>query len=158
MTGVQTCALPISDIAGGATAVQQAADFDAFINKDKYLSSRRGQYTERNAAFTPWNNDLDFRFTQDFKVGNGKRKQTITFTYDIINLTSLLNKNWGHYYFSANTFNSTSSIGLAPKTTPSFATAATTYPKYTFQDPGTPYSIDLFQSRWQMQFGVRYSF
>lgn len=147
-----------SDIAGGATAVQQAADFDAFINKDKYLSSRRGQFTERNAAFTPWNNDLDFRFTQDFKVGNGKRKQTITFTYDIINLTNLLNKNWGRYYFSANTFNSTSSIGLTPKTTPAFAAASTSYPKYTFQDPGVPYSVDLFQSRWQMQFGVRYSF
>jgi len=25
------------------------------------LSSRRGQFTERNAARTPWNTDLDFR-------------------------------------------------------------------------------------------------
>ncbi|WP_246229759.1 hypothetical protein [Mucilaginibacter humi] len=101
---------------------------------------------------------MDFRFTQDFKFGNGKKKQMITFTYDIINLTNLLNKNWGHYYFSANTFNSTSSIGLTAKTTPAFGAAATTYPKYTFRDPGTPYSVDLFTSRWQMQFGVRYTF
>jgi hypothetical protein len=147
-----------TDIVGGATAATQAAAFDAFIDKDSYLKTRRGQFTERNAAFTPWNNDLDFRFTQDFKFGNGKKKQMITFTYDIINLTNLLNKNWGHYYFSANTFNSTSSIGLSAKTTPTFVNAATTYPKYTFQDPGTPYSVDLFQSRWQMQFGIRYSF
>jgi hypothetical protein len=148
-----------SDIAGGQTAVQQAAAFDAFINKNKYLSSRRGNFTERNAAFTPWNNDLDFRFTQDFKFGNGKHKQMITFTYDIINLTNLLNKKWGQYYFSANTFNSTSSVGLTPVKagTPTFGNAATTYPKYTFQDPGVPYSVDLFASRWQMQFGVRYS-
>jgi hypothetical protein len=148
-----------SDIAGGQTAVQQAAAFDAFINKNKYLSSRRGNFTERNAAFTPWNNDLDFRFTQDFKFGNGKHKQMITFTYDIINLTNLLNKKWGQYYFSANTFNSTSSVGLTPVKagTPSFENAATTYPKYTFQDPGVPYSVDLFASRWQMQFGIRYS-
>lgn len=147
-----------SDIAGGATAAQQAANFDAFIDKNDYLKTRRGQYTERNAAFTPWNNDLDFRFTQDFKFGSGKHKQMITFTYDIINLTNLLNKDWGHYYFSPNTFNSTSSIGLSAKTTPSFGTASTTYPKYTFQDPGVPYSVDLFSSRWQMQFGVRYTF
>jgi hypothetical protein len=149
-----------SDIAGGATAVQQAALFDAFIDKDSYLSSRRGQFTERNAAFTPWNTNLDFRFSQDFKVGNGKRKQVITFTYDIINLTNLLNKKWGQYYFSANTFNSTANVGLSAPTggTPSFANAATTYPKYRFQDPGLPYSVDLFASRWQMQFGVRYSF
>ncbi|MFD2870873.1 carboxypeptidase regulatory-like domain-containing protein [Mucilaginibacter ximonensis] len=146
-----------SDIAGGATAVQQAAAFDAFIDKSKYLSSRRGNFTQRNAAFTPWNNDLDFRYTQDFKFG-GKHKQMITLTYDIVNLTNLLNKKWGQYYFSPNTYNSTSSIGLAPKTTPTFANAATTFPKYTFQDPGVPYSVDLMNSRWQMQFGVRYTF
>ena len=147
-----------SDIVGGATAAQQAAVFDAFIDKSSYLSSRRGDFTQRNAAFTPWNNQLDFRFTQDFKFG-GKHKQMITFTYDIINLTNLLNKKWGQYYFSANTFNSTSSIGLTPAKngTPTFANASTTYPKYTFQDPGVPYSVDLFASRWQMQFGIRYS-
>jgi hypothetical protein len=147
-----------TDIVGGQTAAQQAAAFDAFIDKNSYLSSRRGDFTQRNAAFTPWNNQLDFRFTQDFKFG-GKHKQMITFTYDIINLTNLLNKKWGQYYFSANTFNSTSSIGLTPAKngTPTFANAATTYPKYTFQDPGVPYSVDLFASRWQMQFGIRYS-
>jgi rubrerythrin len=149
-----------TDIAGGATAAQQAAAFDKFIDKDKYLTSRRGEFTERNAAFTPWNNDLDFRFTQDFKFGNGKHKQMITFTYDIVNLTNLLNKKWGQYYFSPNTYNSTSSVGLTPVKagTPAFSAVGTTYPKYTFQDPGVPYSVDLFTSRWQMQFGIRYSF
>lgn len=147
-----------SDVVGGATAAQQAAAFDAFIDKDKYLATRRGQFTQRNAAFTPWNNNLDFRFSQDFKFGSGKRKQVITFTYDIVNLTNLLNKHWGQYYFSANTFNSTSSIGLTAKTTPTFANAPTTYPKYNFTDPGVPYSVDLFASRWQMQFGLRYAF
>ena len=149
-----------SDVVGGATAAQQAAAFDAFINKDKYLSSRRGEFTQRNGAFTPWNNNLDFRFSQDFKFGNGKHKQVITFTYDIVNLTNLLSKNWGQYYFSPNTFNSTSSIGLAAKSggTPAFTAASTTYPKYTFTDPGVPYSVDLFASRWQMQFGLRYAF
>ncbi|MEN0056627.1 MAG: carboxypeptidase regulatory-like domain-containing protein [Mucilaginibacter sp.] len=147
-----------SDIVGGQTAAQQAAAFDAFIDKNSYLSSRRGNFTERNASFTPWNNQLDFRFTQDFKFGN-KHKQMITFTYDIINLTNLLKKSWGQYYFSANTFNSSASVGLTPVKagTPAFGNAATTYPKYTFADPGLPYSVDLFASRWQMQFGIRYS-
>lgn len=149
-----------TDIVGGQTAAQQAAAFDAFIDKSSYLSSRRGNFTQRNGGFTPWNNQLDFRFAQDFKFGSGKHKQVITFTYDIVNLTNLLNKKWGQYYFSANTFNSTSSIGLAPAKngTPSFGNAATSYPKYTFADPGLPYSVDLFASRWQMQFGIRYAF
>jgi hypothetical protein len=150
----------------------QATAFDNFINADSYLSTRRGQFTERNAARTPWNTDLDFRFTQDFNFGT-KHKQSITFTFDIINLTNLLNKDWGHYYFSSNTFNSTASVGLTTVSklpgasggptfvqngfvTPNGATGA--YPTYKFTDPGVPYQVDLFASRYQMQFGLRYNF
>jgi hypothetical protein len=156
-----------NDIAGGKTAVQQAADFDAFINSDSYLKNRRGQFTERNAAHTPWNTNLDFRFTQDFKLGTEKSRQMLTFTFDIINLTNLLNNAWGHYYFSPNTYNSTSSIGLTTVSKlPGAADGQTfvpngnvsAYPKYTFANPGLPYSVDLFASRYQMQFGLRYSF
>lgn len=142
------------------TAAQQAqaTAFDNYVSGNEYLNSRRGNFTERNAARTPWNTQADFRFAQDFNFGAEKHKQTLTLTYDIINLTALLNKNWGHYYFSPNTFNSTSSIGLSKATTPTYATAATTYPTYTFKDPGVPYAVDPFASRWQMQLGVRYSF
>ena len=142
------------------TAAQQtqATAFDNYISGSEYLNSRRGNFTERNAARTPWNTQADFRFAQDFNFGPEKHRQTITLTYDIINLTALLNKKWGHYYFSPNTFNSTSSIGLSKATTPNFATAATTFPTYTFKDPGLPYAVDPFASRWQMQFGLRYSF
>jgi len=140
------------------TAVQQAALFDQFIDNDKYLKTRRGNFTERNGARTPWNNDADFRLTQDFNFKNGKKVQTITFTFDIINLTNLLSKNWGKYYYSPNTYNSTSSVGLAALPAPSFANAPTSYPQYTFTNPGVPYAVDPFTSRYQMQFGLRYSF
>jgi hypothetical protein len=143
------------------TAAEQAMAnaFDAYINTNDYLSSRRGQFTERNAAHTPWNTDVDFRFTQDFNFGD-KHKQSLTFTFDIINLTNLVNKDWGHYYFSSNTFNSTASIGLSSVTKPAFVSGGTTttYPTYKFTDPGVPYQVDLFTSRYQMQFGLRYSF
>lgn len=144
-----------SDITG-KTAAAQAAEFNAYIDGNKYLSSRRGDFTQRNGARTPWNNQLDFRFSQDFNFKWwGKRTHTITLTYDIINLTNLLNGDWGHQYFSPNTFNSTSDIGLTKTTSGS----ATTYPKYTFKQPtGKPYSTDFFASRYQMQLGVRYSF
>lgn len=142
-----------------ATEASQAAAFDQYIDSNPYLSSRRGKFTERNAAHTPWNTDLDFRFTQDFNFGT-KRKQIITITYDIINLTNLLNKDWGHYYFSSNTFNSTASVGLKSATKPTAVSGGTTatYPTYTWADPGVPYQVDLFQSRYQMQLGIRYTF
>jgi hypothetical protein len=136
----------------------QAAAFDSFINSDKYLSTRRGQFTERNAARTPWNYQADFRFSQDFKiVNNGTHKHTLSFTYDIVNLTNLLNKDWGVQYFSPNTFNSMASVGLSSIT--GGAGSATAYPTYTFNQANTSnYSKDFFASRFQMQFGLRYSF
>ncbi|PVH24608.1 TonB-dependent receptor [Sphingobacterium corticibacter] len=136
----------------------QAAAFDAYIDSDSYLRGRRGKFTERNGARTPWNYQADFRFSQDYHIiREGKRTQTITFTYDIINLTNLLSKNWGIQYFAPNTFNSTSSIGLTP--VEGQAGSATAYPQYTFSEGNvTNYSRDFFASRWQMQFGLRYSF
>jgi hypothetical protein len=132
----------------------QLAAFNNYVEQNKYLSTRRGNFTERNGGRTPWNTQLDFRFTQDFNLKAGKRIHTISFTYDIVNLTNLLNRDWGKSYFSPNTFNSMASTGLkvtAPAT-------PGTYPKYTWTDPGTPYSVDLFGSRYQMQAGLRYSF
>ena len=135
----------------------QAAAFNKFIDGDKYLKTRRGQFTERNGARTPWNVQADFRFSQDFiVVGSGAKKQTLTFTYDIVNLTNLLSKKWGVQYFSPNTYNSMASVGLKAV---SGTGSATTYPNYTFDAANTSsYSKDFFASRFQMQFGLRYSF
>lgn len=142
-----------ANIANGATAAQQAAAFDAFINGNKYLSSRRGTFTERNGGRTPWNTQLDFRFSQDIALLNGNRPHTVTFTFDIVNLTNLLNKDWGIQYFSPNTFNSTADIGLSYT-----KQVINGYPVYTWKAPQAAYSKDFFASRYQMQFGLRYTF
>lgn len=132
----------------------QASAFDAYVNNDKYLKTRRGEFTERNGGRTPWNTQLDFRLAQDFNLKVGKNTHTITFTYDIMNLTNLLDKKWGWVYFSPNTFNSMASTGL--KVTAPATPGA--YPAYTWSNPGVPYSLDLFSSRYQMQAGLRYTF
>lgn len=136
------------------TAQQQADQFNAFIDQDKYLSDRRGKFTERNGARTPWNTQADLHFAQD--VGLGRRSnQVVTLTVDIMNVTNLLNKEWGWVFFSPNTYNSTASVGLVP-----YIPAQTSqgYPIYQYQNPGKPYSVDFMNSRWQMQLGLRYSF
>ena len=136
--------------------IQQAAAFDAFIDGDRYLKTRRGLFTERNGARTPWNVQADFRFSQDLIVSEAAgHKHTLTFTYDIVNLTNLLNKNWGVQYFSPNTYNSMASVGLKAVT----AGTPTSYPIYTYDVNNTStYAKDFFASRFQMQFGLRYSF
>ena len=141
------------------SAAQQADAFNKFIDGNAYLSSRRGNFTERNTGRTPWNNQLDLRFEHNFSFMTGGRssgkKQQITFMWDIINLTNLLDKHWGWSYFSPNTYNSTASVGLVPYIP---ARSSLGYPLYQFVDPGKPYSVDFFNSRWQMQAGIRYAF
>jgi len=144
------------DLEGGATAVQQAAAFNKFIDGNDYLSSRRGKYTERNMGRTPWNVQADVKIAHDILV-NKNKGQFITLSVDIINVTNLLYKKWGVQYFSPNTFNSTSSVGLTPSLFPPQQNGGS-WPVFTFADPGQPYSIDYFNSRTQMQFGVRYTF
>ncbi|GAB3561929.1 carboxypeptidase regulatory-like domain-containing protein [Spirosoma luteolum] len=128
----------------------QAQDFMNYVQSDKYLSSRMGNFTERNAGRTPWNNTMDLRFLHEVKL---QGKHTLQFSYDIINFLNLVNKNLGYVYFSPNTFNSTASVGLARATNPT-----TGDPTFTWSRPTTPYSIDPLGSRWQMQLGARYSF
>jgi hypothetical protein len=140
----------------GKTAQQQADAFNAFIDNNKYLKSRRGDFTERNTGRTPWNVQADLHVSHDIFLNSTKSK-FITLVADVMNVTNLLNSNWGIQYFSPNTFNSTASVGLTPTLYPPMQNAGN-YPVYTFSDPGRAYSIDYFGSRSQMQLGVRYTF
>jgi len=143
------------DIAGGQTAAQQAAAFNAYIDANEYLSGRRGNFTERNKARTPWNVQADLRLAHELPV-NGKG-HILTLSADVMNLTNLLYRKWGVQYFSPNTFNSTSSVGLTPTLFPPQQNEGN-WPVFEFRNPGTPYSIDYFNSRAQVQLGLRYSF
>lgn len=138
------------------TAEAQAKEFNMFIDGNKYLSSRRGDFTERNMGRTPWNVQADLHFAQEFHFP-GLKTHFITFTADVMNLSNLLNSNWGKQYFSPNTFNSTASVGLNPVLFPP-AQSKEGYPVYTFSNPGKPYSVDYLASRYQMQLGLRYTF
>ena len=143
------------DVAG-QTADQQAAAFNQFIDGNEYLSSRRGMFTERNKGRTPWNIQTDLHIAHELFV-NSKGSQSLSFTIDVMNVANLISKSWGVQYFSPNTFNSTSSVGLTPTLFPPQQNAGN-YPVFTFSNPGQPYSIDYFGSRTQMQLGLRYSF
>jgi hypothetical protein len=170
VTNVGTRDKPVYALDGSGA---QYAALNSFISNDPYLSTRRGQYAERNAARTPWNNQADVRFMLETKLGKldadatgaVPSAHTIQISFDIVNVGNLLNSNWGRQYFVPNTFNSTLGTGLSQVT---FADAqgnlSSTYtanqfnrPAFTFGTPAT-YSIDQLASRWQGQLGVRYSF
>ena len=77
-----------------SVAEQQDA-FEAFINQDSYLKSRRGQYAERGAVFLPMVYNADVSITQDIFANLGGQKNTLQLRFDILNFGNLLNDNWG---------------------------------------------------------------
>jgi hypothetical protein len=90
---------PLTVTSGGVTysytAAQQAAAFDQLIQSDDYLSSRRGQYAERNGVFLPVVHTVDLSITQDVFSNVGGKKHSGQVRLDITNFGNLLNKNWG---------------------------------------------------------------
>ncbi len=142
------------------TNTQQVADYENYISNNEYLNSRRGKFTERNGANTPWNIQADMRIMDEIKIKDGKDfTHTLQFSLSIINVGNLINKDWGRSYFVPNTFNSTVNVGLSKNGNLPIVGVNGGDPTYKFTAPtSTPYTVDQFASRFQAQFGVRYSF
>jgi hypothetical protein len=140
---------------GTYTAAQQWNDLDKYISQDAYLSSRRGQYAERNGAELPWAANFDFKVIQDFYIQVGGKKNTLQLTLDVFNFGNYVSPQWG--------LNQTAlRAGLLSYTGND---AATGKPVFTFPyRSGTTPLTETFQrsfglgSRWQAQFGIRYIF
>ncbi len=150
---------------GTYTAAQQWSDLDALITNDKYLSTRRGQYAERNGMRTPWNHELDLKIMHEFKLSKTNSKQTLQISLDVFNVLNLIDNSLGHVTFVTNLNNYTVNFlkfvtdanGKAP------GAPATGYvPTFNFVKPaglnGNYYTVDPINSRWQGQLGVKYNF
>ncbi len=146
------------------TAAAQAKDFNAFIDNDKYLSTRRGQYAERNGLRTPWNHFMDLQITHEIKFKVGQRKQSVQLLATMFNVLNLLSQNWGKVYFVTNVNNyAIPLLGFANdanKVAPGGTGYIPTYNfmKYPDNNSNQYYTVDPINSRWQMQFGLKYNF
>jgi len=134
------------------TAQDQWTNLNSFIENDDYLSSRRGQYVERNGARLPFQHLFDVRLLQEFGVKTGQQVHRFQISFDILNVGNLLNNNWGRNYFVSNqTFEAIQFAGLNG-TRPTFNYTAAN------QNNGNIYSISDYNSRWRGQIGLRYIF
>lgn len=77
------------------TVADQQAAWNAFIEQDEYLSKHRGEYAERGAVFMPMVFRADLSLIQEFYGEFIGKKNSLQVRVDILNVTNLLNKNWG---------------------------------------------------------------
>ncbi|WP_128548416.1 TonB-dependent receptor [Larkinella soli] len=157
-------------VGSGANAVvytpeQQAAAFDAYINGNEYLKTRRGQYAERNGGAYPWLTRLDLSVTQEFYVAVGAKgkRNTIQLRADVLNFTNLLKDTWGlGNALTASSNSSTSNpltlVSVSPAGVPSYRLATQVVDGKTvlLRDSFTPNRS--LPAVWQAQIGIRYIF
>lgn len=147
----------LSNTVGGVTYSpdQQKALFNDYINSDKYLSKRRGQYAERNGARLPFTHIVDLKLQQDFNLKIGARTYQLQLTYDVFNFTNMLNRDWGKIYFLTNDQMNILSFE-------SFVSTTNLTPQYRFT-PVSGRRINISDgvfnsSRWSSQLGIRLNF
>jgi hypothetical protein len=140
------------------TEAEQQAAFDSYIGQDEYLSSRKGQYAERNGSFIPMLNRLDLSVVQDIYVKVKGKKNTIQIRADILNFGNLLNNEWGVSQRATIptilNYSSTNAAGepVYKLATQRLADGSTILARDTYQ-----YNSSVFDV-WSAQLGIRYIF
>ena len=140
------------------TAADQSTAFFAYVDQDKYLKSRKGQYAERNGALLPWRNNFDAKIMQEFFVKVGGKRNTIQVSLDILNVGNFLNKNWGKAdFYNQNNI-------LVPANNSSVIAVGTVAPTFKLNPYNNAKLTNTFRdnvsysSTYSMQLGVRYIF
>ncbi len=142
----QLASMPFADVMKDGkvsySAADQKADFMAFINDDPYLSTIKGEYSERGGAVAPWYNNFGFKIAQDFYLNVNGKRNTLTVGLDVDNFANMLNRNWGNYKF----LNGNSLI-----------TYNTRDNNYQYNNPSTGDYVS-YRSAWSALLSVRYTF
>jgi len=142
---------------GDVTADEQWALLDKFITEDDYLSTRRGQYAEKNSNRTPFTHQFDLRIAQNFGANIGGKGNKLELSIDIFNVGNLINSSWGTVYSNPFAYRLIDFEG--------YITDAngedTTTPTFTFSETDLGderFNISDRASRWRGRIGLRYTF
>ena len=128
----------------------QRTAFGDYIEATPALRRSRGKFLDRNAMQTPFEHHLDLHIAQDFYF-SAESSRKVQISLDVINLGSLISKDWGASYY-------TSKYKISPVEIYDYSTDASgnRTPKYRFV--GGSVSRNDLLSRWRMQVGVRVVF
>lgn len=139
------------------TEAQQRAAWNAYINQDPHLRTRRGQYALRGGLVLPQVTRMDLSVSQDLSAMFAGKKNSLQVRLDILNFTNMINSDWG---LSQSVINNTPLVPVAPLTTGPTAGQA----RYTMRVVNGQLLNRTFQKNanlgdvWRMQLGLRYTF
>ncbi len=137
------------------SAQEQWNNLNAFIESDAGLSSRRGQYAEKNGSRSPFSSVFDIAIRQNFGADLGGNLHKLQLSLDIFNFANILNNKWGANYFTPGDFNNYFLYDFE-----GYASDGTT-PQFTYQGRNTgkdAFDIAPLSSRARMRIGLRYIF
>ncbi|MBA3853995.1 MAG: TonB-dependent receptor, partial [Gemmatimonas sp.] len=156
------------------TAAQQAAAWDAYINQDPHLRTRRGQYALRGGLVLPNVTRMDLSVAQDLSKMFAGKKNSLQVRLDILNFTNMINSDWGLSQSVVNNsplvpraFQTTGTVGGVPCTTAAPCNGpadASGRAIYTMRVVNGQLLNRTFQKNagtgdvWRMQLGLRYTF
>jgi hypothetical protein len=143
---------------------------NAFIEGEDGLSDFRGQIVPRNSSRGPWQTRLDLELNQGITTVRGQR---VELELTLVNALNLLNEEWGQQLFVP--FNDIPVFSFQRYITDADVGSRVAGRVVTTDDIGKPvigfdqglvedalngdrYDIADFGSRWQLRFGVRYTF
>lgn len=129
------------------TVEQQRANLKEWLGKTPYLKDHRGEYYKRYADNLPFENHFDFHFAQKLNLHIGSYTHSLELSMDIMNVSNLLNKDWGRTYGSGY-----SSEFVSPITYDGSAFQFLSSSDYVIKYPSSYYS------RWRGQIGLKYTF
>jgi hypothetical protein len=151
-TGNTTIYIPTESELNAMEFVREAdrQAFGRFIASTPALRRSRGEFLARNAMQTPFEHHLDLHIAQDIYFSPTTSRK-VQISLDVINLGSLISKDWGASYYTSN-------YRISPVEIDSITTDANgnRTPKYRFV--GGMVSKNDLLSRWRMQVGVRVVF
>ncbi|HEX8299704.1 MAG TPA: hypothetical protein VF594_11140, partial [Rubricoccaceae bacterium] len=146
------------------------SQLDAFIRSQPGLNSYRGEIAPRNTGRGPAQARLDLEFTQGVETVRGQR---VDFEITLVNLLNALSSEWGVIRFANNAaipvLNSSgyvaagqvgTTLGGRIVTQDDIGKPILAFSERTVNDALTNdrYTTADLASRWQLRFGLRYSF
>lgn len=141
------------------TEADQQAAFDKFIGQDDYLSTRRGQYAERNGGLLPYLHRFDLSVAQDVFVKIGGKRNAFQIRMDILNFGNMVDSKFGvsQRATAPQLLNFVSRDAVTNVPTYRLATQRLTDGSTILARDSYQYNSSVFDV-WSAQLGIRYIF